>query len=374
MQWFEVLCLAILSVYTIFIVWNILILQTNKKENDDLENYDPSVSVTIIIPARNEEQTILKCLKGIASQNFPKNLLQVIVVVDNSDDKTFSIAEEFLKNNFSDYKLLKSTAIGKKSAIIQAVSQASGKIIVTRDADTFTNNDLWLKSVIQNFENKNCDLLISPAILSVNNSFISTFQQFENLAITSLGTGMTRSGMPFVCSGANLAFKKEPFLKFEPYKDNLQIASGDDMFLLKRFYQNKLKIEANSSLYASVFTPAEDSLKKMLFQRLRWASKTSQISTFPVVFIGLLVLLANTLCLPASFLGFINGYYWPFSLFTLTLKFIIDFLLLFLSARMYQQKVNWLWLPLAFLFNGLYVPSIVVVSVFVKPTWKSRPF
>jgi poly-beta-1,6-N-acetyl-D-glucosamine synthase len=183
---------------------------------------------------------------------------------------------------------------------------------------------------------------------------------------------MTKSKLPFVCSGANLAYKKEMFLKLEPYKDNLQIASGDDMFLLKRFYENKLKIEANFSHFAPVFTPAEDSLKKMLSQRLRWASKTSQISTFPVVFMGLLVLLANTLCIPALLLGFINGYYWPFSLFTLTLKFIIDFLLLFLSARMYQQKVNWLWLPLAFLFNGLYVPSLVVASVFVKPTWKSR--
>ena len=185
---------------------------------------------------------------------------------------------------------------------------------------------------------------------------------------------MTKTRLPFVCSGANLAYKKEAFLKTDPYQDNLQIASGDDMFLLKGFYQNQLKIEANTSVQAIVYTPAQKSLKKMLSQRLRWASKTTKINTFPVFFAGVLVLLVNTLTLPALCLGFINGYYWWFSLFTLTLKFIIDFLLLFLSARMYQQKVNWLWFPLAFLFNGVYVPTVVVASVFVKPTWKLRKF
>lgn len=374
MQWFEVFCITLLLVYTIFIVWNILVLRGQKKEEVDLRAYNPTTTVSIIIPARNEEQNILTCLHGIILQIFPKDLLQVIVVDDDSSDNTMAVAEEFLSGNFKHYKLLKSGGQGKKAALLTGIEQATGKIIITRDADTNVYFALWLKSIVYSFEKSGCDLLIMPVVLSANSSFLSTFQQFENLAITSLGAGMAKSKLPFVCSGANLAYKKECFTQIEPYKDNLSVASGDDMFLLKHFYLSKQAIEANISAYASVYTPAEGSLKKMLAQRLRWASKTGKINTFPVFFIGLLVLFVNTLCLPILCLGFINAHYWHFSLFTLTLKFIIDFLLLFLSARMYQQKVKWRWFPLAFLFNGVYVPVIALSSFFIKPDWKLRSF
>jgi len=404
MDWFKISYITILTIYTVFIAWNIFILLFLKKKSIDLENYNPSTLISIIIPARNEEQNILKCLEGISLQNFPKNLLQIIVVDDGSSDKTSLVAEKFLKENFTHYQLLslnnKETetqpsipsreGTGKKNAILKAIEHATGKIIITRDADTFTNSHLWLKSIVHHFETSDCDLLLSPVILTsplfsrgeshavkngdreVGNSFLSTFQQFENLSISSLGMGMAKSRLPFVCSGANLAYKKEAFLQIQPYNNNLHIASGDDMFLLKYFYLNKRKIEANVSNQAIVYTPAENSLKKMLSQRLRWASKSIKINTAPVFFTGLLVLFTNTLSLPALCLGFFNGYYLTFSLFTLTLKFIIDFLLLFLSARMFKQKVNWPWLPLAFLFNSLYVPVLAFASFFVKPKWKSR--
>ncbi|MGZ3861802.1 MAG: glycosyltransferase [Bacteroidia bacterium] len=373
MQWIEAGILGIFTLYVIFITVSIFILISQEKENINV-SYAPSTPTTIIIPCRNEGQNVVKCLEGIASQDFPGSLLQIIVADDFSTDNTFSVAEAFLKAHFENYQVLRSTSEGKKSAILQAMQVATGKIIITRDADTVTISNVWLKGVIHHFEKNNCDLLISPAILSGNNSFLSTFQQFENLAITSIGTAMAKVKLPFVCSGANLAYKKEAFLKTEPYKDNLNTASGDDMFVLKYFYKAGLKIESDTGAGTPVFTPAEASLKKMLYQRLRWASKTGKINTLPVVFTGLLVLIVNLLTLPVLCLCFINSSYCWFGLFTLTLKFIIDFLLLFLSTRMYQQKVSWFWLPFAFLFNSMYVPLVVGASVFVKPTWKSRRF
>lgn len=373
MQWIEGGILGIFTLYVIFVTIGIFILLARENELNS-QDHTPSTPVTLIIPARNEEDNITKCLSSIATQNFPKELLQVIVVDDSSSDNTHAVSETFLKNNFPNYNIFRSSLAGKKSAITQAIQIATGKIIITRDADTYTTSTTWLKNIVAHFETTNCDLLISPTILSGNNSFLPTFQKFENLAIISLGASMAKIGMPFVCSGANLAYRKEAFLKTEPYKDNQNIASGDDMFLLKHFYINGLKIISNTSSGAAVFTPAESSFQKMLAQRLRWASKTGKINTFPVLFTGLLILIVNILALPILCLGFINSSYWWFSLFTLTLKFIIDFLLLFLSTRMYQQKVSWFWLPFAFLFNSMYVPLVVGASVFVKPTWKSRRF
>ena len=55
----------------------------------------PSTKISIIIPARNEEDNIKSLLQSIANQTYPKELFEVIVVNDNSTDNTTSIAEQF---------------------------------------------------------------------------------------------------------------------------------------------------------------------------------------------------------------------------------------------------------------------------------------
>ena len=49
-------------------------------------------SITIVIPARNEEVLIGQCLESIRSQDYPGELVEVIVVDDSSDDATQEIA------------------------------------------------------------------------------------------------------------------------------------------------------------------------------------------------------------------------------------------------------------------------------------------
>ncbi len=370
MEWLKIVYLGILLLYTVFILAN---MPFGAQKNSSLKSVPPATPVTIIIPARNEESIIEKCLESISKQHFPKELLQVIVVNDHSSDNTQQVVLEFLNKNFQSPILLDlQNEEGKKSAIEQAIQKATGTIVITRDADTITDDPNWLSDIVQDFEKTNCDLLISPVFLSVNGSFLQTFQQYENIAITSLGLSMAKKNLPFVCSGANLAYKKDAFLTGQPYKNNKHIASGDDMFLLASFYKTGRKISANTSTSSIAQTPAENSLEKMLWQRLRWASKTTSVNTAPVFSIGLLVLLINVLYIPILCLGLFNTSYLWFGLLTFILKFIIDFLLLFLSARMFKQKVNWLWFPAAFVFNGLYMPAVALASTFVKPTWRSR--
>jgi len=154
--------------------------------------------------------------------------------------------------------------------------------------------------------------------------------------------------------------------------DNLGIPSGDDMFLLKKAYQKRKQINAQISPNSLIYTKSEESLKTMFAQRLRWASKSGKAGYLPVFLSGLLILFANISCLIALVMTLFNSFYLTFCLFTLTLKFIIDFLLLFLSARMYTQKVNRLWFLPCFVFNLVYTPAITLVSFCHKPNWKGR--
>jgi glycosyltransferase involved in cell wall biosynthesis len=53
-------------------------------------------TVAVVIPSRNEEQHIAKCLDSICDSSYPKEFLQVVVCDGNSTDHTVSIVKEYV--------------------------------------------------------------------------------------------------------------------------------------------------------------------------------------------------------------------------------------------------------------------------------------
>ncbi|MEO8761097.1 MAG: glycosyltransferase, partial [Bacteroidia bacterium] len=330
MIWLGIVVIAMLLIYTILIFVSVFNL-FSAKEHDDLSGFIPTEKISIIIPFRNEEQNIITCLEGIILQVYPTELIEIILVDDNSEDNSAKLAENFLRDKNVSFKLIdlhSQNLFGKKSAIECGISQSSGSIIITRDADTFTESNLWLKTIAHQFKKTNADLILAPVILS-GNSFIQAFQRFENVAITSLGYAFAKIKLPFVCSGANLAYKKSSFVKANPYKDNKHIPSGDDMFLLQCFLDEGFLISTTKNTKAIIYTAAETSLVQFINQRLRWASKAKNLHIKMAWFIGFILLLSNLFLLLMCIYGFFGGINYKFCLFALIYKCIIEFLLLF---------------------------------------------
>jgi len=372
-MWLEAAGIAILSLYTILIFVTIVVLLFPEKE-DDPRNFIPTEKVSIIIPFRNEAENILACLEGLVVQDYPAALMEIILADDHSEDNSQQLATNFLRDKSIAFKLIdlkEYNLSGKKNAIEYAVSQVSGSIIITRDADTYTENKLWLKSMLCLFKDTKTDLVLGPLILS-GSSFIQTFQQFENVAITCMSYAFAKTGFPFVCSGANLAYRKEAFLKTNPYQNNKHVASGDDMFLLQRFIEEGLSISTTKNKDAVVYTKAERSFSGFISQRLRWASKAKNLHIKTAWFIGAVLFLSNLILLIIGIYSFFGGINVRFCLFALIYKCIIEFLLLFLGRFMYKQKLNLTYYIPAFIANLFYVPVISLASVMVKSKWKGR--
>ncbi|MCK4288853.1 MAG: glycosyltransferase, partial [Bacteroidales bacterium] len=64
-----------------------------------LSDKEPKTKVSIIIPARNEEQNITDIFYDLLKQSYPKNLFEIIVVDDFSADSTSRVVEDFCKKN-----------------------------------------------------------------------------------------------------------------------------------------------------------------------------------------------------------------------------------------------------------------------------------
>jgi glycosyltransferase involved in cell wall biosynthesis len=91
------------------------------------------LSVSIIIPCRNEEKYIGRCLDSIIAQDYPKRNLEVFVADGMSDDKTREIVADYCQK-YSFIKLLDNPRKFTPFALNIGIKNSSGKIIVRMDA------------------------------------------------------------------------------------------------------------------------------------------------------------------------------------------------------------------------------------------------
>ena len=103
-------------------------------------------AVSVIIPARDEEPNIATCLDGLLHSHYPTDRLQIIVVDDQSSDRTPEIVAT-LATRHSNLQLLHGRALpagwtGKAHSCHQGFEQAEGEWLVFLDADTYAKPDL----------------------------------------------------------------------------------------------------------------------------------------------------------------------------------------------------------------------------------------
>ena len=121
-------------------------------------NSTPKVSV--ILPARNEENYISKCLETLSIQDYKD--FEVIAIDDSSEDKTGEIIEKFAKE---DSKIIHVAArekpqnwMGKNWACMEGFKKATGDLMLFTDADTkFEKNVITL--AVSHLQSENLDAL-----------------------------------------------------------------------------------------------------------------------------------------------------------------------------------------------------------------------
>lgn len=94
--------------------------------------------ITCVIPAYNEEKRLGKCLESIKRQSYPQDKLEMIVVDDDSQDKTVNVAEDHgakvVRNG--EHNIERGKSIGVKHAM--------GEYILLLDADNSLPGTDWL--------------------------------------------------------------------------------------------------------------------------------------------------------------------------------------------------------------------------------------
>ena len=98
--------------------------------------------ISVIIPAYNTESLLKKCVESVVSQDYPAELLEIIVVDDGSTDKTPQVADE-LAAKYSNVTVIHKANGGSSSARNAGLKLAGGEYVGFVDSDDFVDPRMY---------------------------------------------------------------------------------------------------------------------------------------------------------------------------------------------------------------------------------------
>ncbi|MDQ3143227.1 MAG: glycosyltransferase [Bacteroidota bacterium] len=335
--------------------------------------------VSIVIPARNEEEHIQSCIEHCLKQNYPAQLLEIIVVDDQSEDNTPNILEEILDPRFKFMRLgvFKKTTIqgSKKKAISYGVNHASGDLIICTDADCLPGVD-WVKSMVLYYQKHTPKIICGPVKIKTPHTFIEKFQALDFAISNLINAAGIKGKLHYLCNGANLAYEKLAFIESAAYDTNQHIASGDDIFLLnkiKKLYPQS--IHYIKSEEAIVETQSVKTISEFIQQRLRWAGKVKHLSDVTLIALSSFIWVFRVVCILTLIVGFVVKI--PILIYSSVIcifsRWILDFLIQYHACRNFKILPLLWWIPIMNIFYTVYYILIGFISWLpIRQEWKGR--
>ena len=199
-------------------------ISENNKKN--LSNDQPFVSV--IVPARNEEDNIKKCLLSILKQEYSN--FEVIAIDDNSEDRTLKIMKEISLKEVSGKKKLIVVSLsakpddwmGKAWASQQGYLNSRGEILLFTDADSFFESKFAIRLTVAQMLSEKLDALTGVPYLPLIDFWSKVVMPIWNLYSEVFNRGIAdvndpRSNVAFVM-GSFFMIKRAVFETIGTYK------------------------------------------------------------------------------------------------------------------------------------------------------------
>ena len=336
--------------------------------------------VSVIIAARNEESNIKNILTDLAGQSYPKELYEVIIANDFSNDKTAEIVKQY-SAQYPQIKLLDMQTIPahyspKKWAIQSAVGKAAGEIILVTDADCRVGSK-WIEGMATYFE-PDVGFVIGFSQFGARGeqqNLIERYQAFDFVTLMGAAAGTTNLGFPLAASGQNLGYRKSTFQQIGGYQKVAHRVSGDDVLLLqlvRKHTKQKIVFAANPDTYA--VSEPQPTLKAFINQRKRWASNGSiQMRLNFGFFLYLMqVLLYNAVLLVGLTAALVIGRHLDMMLLCLATRVLSEFAIAVKSAFYFNRADLLKYFPLWVLSQMPYIVCVGLAGTFGKFRWKER--
>jgi cellulose synthase/poly-beta-1,6-N-acetylglucosamine synthase-like glycosyltransferase len=270
---FDIISIVLLSVLLFWTVYNgsiiyIGVRSERKRRGVQLLNKDEILpTISIIVPTKDEEIVIGRCLEGLLKIDYPKDKLDIIVVDGNSADNTAKISSEFSQKYPGMFKVIREVASnGKPAALNLALKQVSGEIVGVFDADSIPQEDV-LKKVAAYFNDKKL-VAVQGRTSSLNeksNILTRIIAVEEKAWFQALLSGREKLRL-FVPLTGSCQFVRRNVLEEMGGWDETSLT--EDVELALRLVEKNYAIKYASDVCSRQETP--DGVRDLVRQRIRW--------------------------------------------------------------------------------------------------------
>jgi len=261
---FSVLDILQLACYFVMIYASVLFLTVylgNIKKFSEKKSIKILPSVTILVPAFNEEKHIYKCLKACLSLNYPKDKLKIICINDGSTDNTL---KECKRINDKRLRIIDKKNTGKADSLNYALRFVKTDYVSTMDADSFPSKN-YLKLGMGEFGN-DAIVAVSPALkLNTAKTLMQKIQWMEYVFSIYLRKLFAILDCQYVLPGPGSIYKTQVLNEVGGWDKNSLV---EDTELAFRLQEKGYKME--NSIKSYVYTEAPESFSGLFNQRIRW--------------------------------------------------------------------------------------------------------
>ncbi len=371
----SIVLIVILMVYVFLILQ--LIFGFSKVNSFAVTDLSPKTAFTIVVPFRNEEKNLPKLVASLSQLQYPKHLIQFVMVDDFSEDHSVRVYNQWrMANESFDTTLLENLHLSyspKKDALTRAIPIAKHDWIVTTDADCIVNKN-WLLTLDNYIQTNTPEMIVGAVMYKTKNNWFHHFQQLDLMSLQGTTIGSFGIGKPFMCNGANFAYTKKFFAEIGGFGGINDKASGDDVLLLQKAVSANLdKVHYLKNNDFIVKTKPENDMFKLFMQRVRWASKSTSYNSSYAKLLAIVVLMMNLGLVIGCWLAVASCLDWRILVVIFFVKYIVDYILLY-KSNAYLRKGK-LFVPIASSIVYPFFSSLVgIYSLFGNFRWKGRSF
>ena len=269
----EIISLTLLGVLFFWAVYNGSILYVglrNKRKQLSFSSDNTIAELpkfSIIIPTKNEEPVIRRCLDGILNIDYPKDKIQIIVVDGKSDDDTVKICSEFSAKYPENIKVIcEKTVKGKPAALNLAMPYINGELVGVFDADSLPEKEV-LSKVASYFSDEKVMALQgrTTSLNEKNNALTRIIAAEEKAWFQVLLSGREKLKLFVPLTGSCQFVRRNTLEEMCGWDEN---SLTEDVELALRLVEKKHLIKYAPDVCSGQETPS--SLGSLFRQRVRW--------------------------------------------------------------------------------------------------------
>lgn len=228
---------------------------------EPVEHLDEWPSVTLAIPAYNEEDTIGMTIESALDVDYPEDKLDIIVVNDGSEDSTREAAEQYADSD--QVTLINQENQGKGGALNTALERAASELFGCVDADSYLPEES-IKNIVSEMDDDAGGIASAMKVYRPGN-LLQKLQWAEYMVGIFLRNLMASIDAINVTPGPLSIYRKDILDSTGGFDEESLVEDQEICFRLQRH-----DATVSHSRTGEVYTVAPSTLKAFYNQRLRW--------------------------------------------------------------------------------------------------------